>query len=411
MRYLVKSPEKAIRASVGLPSSKSISNRALILNAISRSPYEIQNLSDCDDTKVMLRALSSGGCDFDIKAAGTAMRFLTAYLSNRVGEWTITGTERMQNRPIGLLVDALSKLGAHIEYTKKEGFPPLRIYGKALRGGEISLKGNVSSQYVSALLMTAPMMEKGLTLHLVGEIISRPYILLTLQMMKLFGVEASWSGQTVRVLPGEYTPVRFAVESDWSAASYWYSVMALAGDAEIELLGLFKDSFQGDAEGAKIFARLGVETIFTGRGVCLRHTDNAVKELHYDFVNEPDLAQTFVVCCALRGIPFCFTGLQSLKIKETDRIEALKTELRKLGYVLKSIGDDTLEWNGERCEPKVSPVIATYEDHRMAMAFAPAALLRREGLQIADPWVVTKSYPAFWMDLRGAGFDITERVG
>ena len=359
----------------------------------------------------MLRALSSGGCDFDIKAAGTAMRFLTAYLSNRVGEWTITGTERMQNRPIGLLVDALSKLGAHIEYTKKEGFPPLRIYGKALRGGEISLKGNVSSQYVSALLMTAPMMEKGLTLHLVGEIISRPYILLTLQMMKLFGVEASWSGQTIRVLPGEYTPVRFAVESDWSAASYWYSIMALAGDAEIELLGLFKDSFQGDAEGAKIFARLGVETIFTGRGVRLRHTDNVVKELHYDFVNEPDLAQTFVVCCALRGIPFCFTGLQSLKIKETDRIEALKTELRKLGYVLKSIGDDTLEWNGERCEPKVSPVIATYEDHRMAMAFAPAALLRREGLQIADPGVVTKSYPAFWMDLRGAGFDITERVG
>ena len=408
MKYLIKAPEERLRASVQLPASKSISNRALILNALSYSPYDIQNLSDCDDTEVMVKALNSDSRDFDIKAAGTAMRFLTAFLSKIVGEWTITGTERMKNRPIKLLVDALNSLGARIEYIEKEGYPPLRIFGSALQGGEISLAGGVSSQYISALLMIAPLMEKGLTLHLEGNIISRPYINLTLQLMEQFGVKAIWNGQTIKILPQEYKPIRFTVESDWSAASYWYSIMALSKNAEIELLGLFKNSLQGDAAGAKLFAQLGVGTTFTDRGVVLKYNGNAVKKLIYNFVNEPYLAQTFVVTCVLLNIPFRFTGLQSLKIKETDRIEALKTELRKLGYLLTDSNDSILEWNGERCEPEADPIIATYEDHRMAMAFAPAALVLPKGLKVADPEVVTKSYPAYWEDLRKAGFALIE---
>ena len=408
MKYLIKAPEERLRASVQLPASKSISNRALILNALSYSPYDIQNLSDCDDTEVMVKALNSDSRDFDIKAAGTAMRFLTAFLSKIVGEWTITGTERMKNRPIKLLVDALNSLGARIEYMEKEGYPPLRIFGSALQGGEISLAGGVSSQYISALLMIAPLMENGLTLHLEGNIISRPYINLTLQLMEQFGVKATWNGQTIKILPQEYKPIRFTVESDWSAASYWYTIMALSKNAEIELLGLFKNSLQGDAAGAKLFAQLGVGTTFTDRGVMLKYNGNVTKKLIYNFVNEPDLAQTFVVTCVLLNIPFRFTGLQSLKIKETDRIEALKTELRKLGYLLTDSNDSILEWNGERCDPEADPIIATYEDHRMAMAFAPAALVLPKGLKVADPEVVTKSYPAYWEDLRKAGFALIE---
>lgn len=407
MNYVIKSPV-SLRASVKLPASKSISNRVLILNALSYSPYEVLNLSDCDDTEVLVKALHSNERDFDIKAAGTAMRFLTAFLSKVVGEWTITGTERMKNRPIKILVDALNSLGARVEYMEKEGYPPLRIFGSALQGGEISLAGGVSSQYISALLMIAPLMEKGLTLHLEGNVISKPYIDLTLQLMARYGVKAEWSGQTIRVRPQEYVPVPFTVESDWSAASYWYEMMAFSRDAEIELSGLFKDSLQGDAAGAKLFARLGVGTTFTVRGVILRHNGNSVKKLSYDFVNEPDLAQTFVVTCALLNVPFRFTGLQSLKIKETDRIEALKTELRKLGYLLTDSHGSILEWNGSRCEPEQHPVIATYEDHRMAMAFAPAALLRPEGIEIAHPEVVSKSYPHYWEDLERAGFSIVK---
>lgn len=406
MNDLITAPEAAWRATVKLPASKSISNRALILNALSSSPYGVENLSDCDDTNLMVNALQAEGGDFNVGAAGTTMRFLTAFLANRPGEWTITGTERMKNRPIKVLVEALNALGAHITYMEKEGFPPLRISGAALPGGEISLPGHVSSQYISAILMVAPLMEKGVTLHLEGEIVSRPYIYITLELMKQFGVSATWEDHTIRVLPQSYTPIRFTVESDWSAASYWYEMMALSPGAEIELLGLFKESLQGDAAGAKLFERLGVETLFTAQGVRLRHTGTCCQELTYDFVNEPDLAQTFVVTCALLGVPFRFTGLQSLKIKETDRIAALQTELRKLGYVLRDAEDSILSWDGERCAPEAHPVIATYEDHRMALSFASAALVRPEGIEIAHPEVVSKSYPHYWADLRAAGFGV-----
>ncbi len=409
MNYVIHAPAASWKTSVQLPASKSICNRALILNALSYSPYEIQNLSDCDDTDVMVKALNSNDSHFDVKAAGTAMRFLTAFLSKVVGEWTITGTERMKNRPIRILVDALNAVGAKIEYLEKEGFPPLRIMGSALQGGEISLDGGVSSQYISALLMIAPLMERGLTLHLQGKVISKPYIHLTLQLMKQYGVESEWVGSTIKVAPQSYRSLPYTVESDWSAASYWYEMMALSQQAEIELKGLFKESLQGDAAGAKLFAQLGVATDYKAGGVVLRKNGNVCQKLIYDFVNEPDLAQTFVTTCAFMDIPFRFTGLQSLKIKETDRIEALKCELRKLGYVLTDTNGSILEWNGERCEPEAHPVITTYEDHRMAMAFAPASLVRKEGIEIAHPEVVSKSYPHFWENLESAGFVVESR--
>ncbi len=408
MNDRIKAPRGAIKASVKLPSSKSICNRALILNALSNSSFDVANLSDCDDTNLMVNALRSEGCDFNVGAAGTTMRFLTAFLAQREGQWTITGSARMKNRPIKVLVEALNALGAHIEYIEKEGFPPLRIAGCPLRGGEISLPGDVSSQYISAILMIAPFMRQGVTLHLVGEIVSRPYIHITLQLMRQFGVQSTWANHTIKVGPQSYQPVRFTVESDWSAASYWYQIMALSPSAEIELLGLFEQSLQGDAAGAKLFSQLGVETLFTERGVRLRHNGKRCQRLDYDFVNEPDLAQTFVVTCALLNVPFRFTGLQSLKIKETDRIEALKNELFKLGYVLHDEQDSILSWDGERCDPEAHPVIATYEDHRMALSFAPAALVRPEGIEIAHPQVVSKSYPHYWDDLRAAGFEVDE---
>lgn len=408
MNYKILAPEAPVRTSVRLPASKSISNRVLILNALSYSTYEIQNLAECDDTELMLQALQSNQNNFDVGAAGTTMRFLTAFLSKIVGEWTITGSERMKNRPIKVLVDALNNLGARIEYIEKEGYPPLRIFGSALQGGEISLPGNVSSQYISAILMIAPVTEHGVTLHLEGEVISKPYIRMTLQLMEEFGVKAEWNGHTIRVKPQEYIPVPFIVESDWSAASYWYEIMALSKSSEIELLGLFKKSTQGDSAAAQLFNQLGISTTYTSRGVLLKPNGNSCKKLVYDFVNEPDLAQTFVVTCVFMHIPFRFAGLQTLKIKETDRIEALKTEMRKLGYVLTDTANSILEWNGERCEPETDPVIATYEDHRMAMAFAPIALKRTEGIKMADPQVVSKSYPGFWSDLAAAGFRIVE---
>ncbi|WP_320997121.1 3-phosphoshikimate 1-carboxyvinyltransferase [Bacteroides nordii] len=408
MRYKLSAPS-VVKTTIQLPASKSISNRALIINALARGTTPPCNLSDCDDTLVMIKALAENNETIDIMAAGTAMRFLTAYLSTVQGTHILTGTERMQQRPIQILVNALRELGAQIEYAGKEGFPPLRIHGTELKGNELTLKGNVSSQYISALLMIGPVLKNGLRLHLTGEIISLPYINLTLQLMKEFGAKAAWtSGNSIEVAPQPYTPVSFMVESDWSAASYWYQIAALSEQAEIELMGLFRNSYQGDSRGAEIFSRLGITTEFTHEGVLLKKSNRLVEQLNEDFVDIPDLAQTFAVTCCLLGIPFRFTGLQSLKIKETDRIFALKTELWKLGYLLQDVQDSILIWDGERCQPEAQPVIQTYEDHRMAMAFAPAAL-RFPEMRIAEPQVVTKSYPTYWENLQQAGFQIDNK--
>lgn len=405
MRYTLSAPSQ-VKGTIQLPASKSISNRALIINALAKATSQIENLSDCDDTRVMVRALTESHEVIDIGAAGTAMRFLTAYLSVTSGTATITGTQRMQQRPIQLLVDALRELGAQIEYAGQEGFPPLHIIGRELNGGELTLKGSVSSQYISALLMISPVLTNGLLLHLTGNIISRPYINLTLQLMKEFGASASWvSESSIRVMSQPYCSVPFKVESDWSAASYWYQMVALSEQAEVELTGLFRNSYQGDSRGAEVFSRLGVATEYIPQGVKLIKSGELPKRLDEDFVDIPDLAQTFVVTCALLHIPFRFTGLQSLKIKETDRIAALRTELKKLGYVIQEENGSVLLWNGERCEPEAIPVINTYEDHRMAMAFAPAAL-RLPQLVIDEPQVVSKSYPGYWEDLKSVGFKL-----
>ena len=407
MRYLLSAPSQ-IKATIQLPASKSISNRALIIHALSKGDDVLSNLSDCDDTQVMIKALTEGNEVIDILAAGTAMRFLTAYLSSTPGIHTITGTERMQQRPIQILVNALRELGAHIEYVRNEGFPPLRIEGRELTGSEITLKGNVSSQYISALLMIGPVLKNGLQLRLTGEIVSRPYINLTLQLMNDFGVRAEWTDDhRLKVEPQAYHSTPFYVESDWSAASYWYQIVALSKEAEVTLPGLFKDSYQGDSQVAGIFRSLGVETIYKDKTVILKKNGKSVERLDYDFINQPDLAQTFVVTCALLNIPFRFSGLQSLKIKETDRMAALITEMRKLGYILHETDGSVLSWEGERCTTEEHPAIDTYEDHRMAMAFAPTCLALPEIL-INNPQVVSKSYPRYWEDLRQAGFIIKE---
>lgn len=402
MQYQLSFP-KTIKATIQLPSSKSISNRALIINALAKGTITPNNLSDCDDTRVMVKALIGDQEIVDIMAAGTSMRFLTAYFSVTPGTRIITGTERMKQRPIRILVDALRELGADIEYTEKEGYPPLRITGKELTKNEISLPGNVSSQYISALLMIAPILKNGLNIFLTGEIISLPYINLTLQLMKEFGVEAIWNSENSLQIPAQqYPDISYLVESDWSAASYWYQIAALADDAEITLPGLLCNSYQGDHRGAEVFEKLGVRTTFTKEGVVLTKKQLVINRLEEDFSDIPDLAQTFAVTCALLNIPFRFTGLQTLKIKETDRISALIAELAKLGYELKDEADSILSWNGERKESQAIPIIKTYEDHRMAMAFAPAAMYYPE-IRIDEPQVVSKSYPGFWKDLEKVG--------
>lgn len=412
MQYTITAPER-LNATIDLPASKSISNRALIIHALSGGCDIPQNLSDCDDTAVTINALRNMPGVIDIKAAGTAMRFLTAYLAVTQGRHTITGTERMKHRPIKVLVDALHRLGADIEYVGEEGYPPLSINGMQLEGGEITIQGNVSSQYISALLMIGPALKRGLRLKLMGEIISRPYIDLTLWIMAEFGAEAEWSDiDTINVSPKPYNSIPYYIENDWSAASYWYEIMAINGerDSEIRLSGLSDGSRQGDSIARYIASLLGVHTTFCGKGLSeikLRCTGHKLPRLEYDFVSSPDLAQTFVVCCAAMGVKFRFTGLQTLKIKETDRIEALKREMRKLGYVIKDVEGRELIWDGEMCQPDNDPIIETYDDHRMALAFAPLAL-KFGKIRINNPQVVTKSYPHFWNDIRSAGFTICE---
>ena len=404
-----------LRLAVKLPASKSISNRALIIHTLAGGTHTPANLSTCDDTEVLVRALKDMPPVINIKAAGTAMRFMTTLLSaTDSGEHVITGTERMQHRPIKPLVDALRHLGADISYESKEGFPPLRIRGRRLTGGVLEVESSVSSQYISALLLIGPTLEHGLELRLQGEVISRPYIDLTLWMMREFGADAEWNSvDTITVRPKIYKErEHYYIENDWSAASYWYEMVALSKDreAEVTLEGLMDGSKQGDSAVRYIFSLLGVNTKMASRRhgeittVTLKKSKNRVKRLEYDFAGQPDLAQTVVVCCALLGVHFHFTGLQTLKIKETDRIEALKKEMGKLGYVIRDVDGQELIWEGERCEPQELPTIDTYEDHRMALAFAPAALLRP--VAINNPSVVSKSYPHYWEDLRKAGMKI-----
>lgn len=407
MIYTITAPQLTSET-IKLPASKSISNRLLLINVLSANPELPENLSDSDDTAVMLKALQSDCSHVDVGAAGTSMRFLTAYLALRPGRHVITGSERMKKRPIAILVDALRQLGAEITYMENEGFPPLEIVGQELKGGTISLPGNVSSQFVSALMMIAPMIKGGLTIELTGKIVSQPYIRMTLKTMEQLGVKGSWNGSVIEIPEGKYQHKSSFVESDWSAASYWYEIAALAPRLTVKLTGLDLDSLQGDSEGRNIAAKLGVSTKqdASDNTLVLTASGKALSHLEYDFNSQPDIAQTFVVMCCCMGVTFHFTGLESLKIKETDRITALINECRKIGFVLQSNNVDDLGWDGTTCEVS-DEAILTYKDHRMAMAFAPAAM-KIGKVRIDDPGVVSKSYPNYWNDLQKIGVSVAE---
>lgn len=407
MQYQITAPP-TIHADVALPPSKSISNRALIISALAGGGVRPTRLSDCDDTRVMVRALEDKPTTVDVGGGGTSMRFLTAYLAATAGEHVLTGSDRMRCRPVGPLVEALRYLGADITCLGEEGYPPLLIRGRRIAGGRLEIAGDVSSQYISALLMIAPTLDGGLELHMSGELVSRPYIDLTLWMMREYGADADWTDtDTITVAQKPYTPRPYTIESDWSAAAFWYEILALTDDMEssVTLRGLSDGSKQGDSVARYLFSLLGVKTRFAADGAVVLHKQPCLlSRMEYDFVSAPDLAQPLAVTCALRGIPFRFTGLSSLHIKETDRMEALRSELHKLGFVVQDDGD-TLAWNGNQCEPSEA-VIDTFDDHRMAMSFAPVAIMY-PGLRIREPHVVSKSYPRYWEDLCKAGFHLT----
>ena len=486
MRVVPRFPLK-LNASLALPTSKSLCARALVVNHLCEHPVHLEGLSDCDDTQTILQGLEAlrnsedTPLRVDVGAAGTAMRFLTAlFAATPQLDVVITGSQRMKERPIGALVTALQAAGADISYVEKEGYPPLRIRGKQLEGGKIALPSNISSQYVSALLMIAPTMRHGLHLELVGKVASAPYIRLTMQVMKAFGVESKWENNLISIESGQrysrsLSPrcgtteeteqaASYTIESDWSAASYWYEIVALHPDkaARVLLRGLRETSEQGDSVCARWFEALGVTTTFTAEGAILEkssispqaqsendgslskgythslQTDDKFSEsneflsktdcrlsqatsnssqaicqssqtnhssckdappLLLDFTAAPDLAQTFVVTYALLSRPFHFKGLESLRIKETDRIAALIAELQKLGKHIEAIGEGELRYTAQNDSSPAQPItIATYDDHRMALAFAPAALLFPQ-LSIEHPEVVTKSYPHYWEHL------------
>ena len=390
---------------IALASSKSESNRALIINALTGFNSDLQNLSSARDTQTMIRLLNATEQTADVIDAGTTMRFLTAYFTASNQNKIMTGTPRMCERPIGILVDALRSIGADIDYLKNEGYPPLHIKGfSEQKTNQITIRGDVSSQYISALLMIAPTLPNGLIIHLTGELGSIPYIKMTLEQMRAFGVnyEANWEQKTIKIEPNTYQSTSYKIESDWSGASYWYSIVALSAfdDSRVELLGLKESSLQGDSDIVNIMAHLGVKSTFTTEGVLLTKIP-AEKTLSWDFTNCPDLAQTVAVTCAAKGIEAIFTGIESLKIKETDRVLALQNELQKFGGSLIEV-----EKNEKYCVKSnvqipnlASPIaIKTYDDHRMAMAFAPLAMLME--VIIEEPNVVVKSYPSFWTDLQ-----------
>lgn len=392
-RITLEKQDKNLKGTVALPASKSESNRMLIIAAAASESIEIRNLSSARDTQTMQRLLRSNDEVLDVIDAGTTMRFLTALMAVKGRPCILTGTDRMKQRPIGLLVDALRTLGCKITYLEKEGFPPLKIEAPThtLNSNKINIKGDVSSQYISALLMIAPLLPQGLELELIGSIGSKPYIEMTLGLMKKFGASAEWKDQNIRVAPGKYHGGMISIESDWSAASYWYSMAALATDASILLKGLRPNSLQADLRTAVIYDKLGVKSTFTAEGVQLTKKAQSAFN-HIDFKDCPDIAQTIAVTCAVLGKPCTFSGLESLRIKETDRIAALQNELAKIGAQLI---EKEAEWNlipSDKLPEKVE--IDTYEDHRMAMAFAP--LMLRMKVNIHEPKVVAKSYPEFW---------------
>ena len=407
-RLRIKGSREEVNGELTLNGSKSISNRVLIIQALCGEDFEITGLSTSDDTIALQKALASTNTTIDIGAAGTTMRFLTAYFSVFGNDALIlTGSDRMKKRPIGILVDALQSLGANIEYEGDDGFPPLKINGSRLKGGHLKIDATVSSQFISALLLIASSLENGLQLELVGNLVSRPYLEMTLNLMKFFGVNADWIGQTIDIKPQKYKARKFQVEADWSAASYHYAIVAFAKKGRLKLNGFFKESVQGDSVLSEMMEFFGVRTIFHETGIELVKIPHQTADFNYDFIRCPDLAQTIAVVCAGLQVQGTFSGLQTLAIKETDRTKALEVELDKMKVSFRK-ANDSWEIGGETPISSSNLAIDTYHDHRMAMAFAPLSVFFDNGLIINNPDVVSKSYIYFWKDLVSLGFEVEE---
>lgn len=414
MNVSIHKPLSPVSGKITLPGSKSISNRVLMIKALSGLSFEIDHLSNSDDTQHLEKALQfieqhrSG--TIDVEHAGSDMRFLTTFLAAQDGEYELTGSERLQQRPIKELVNVLKDLGANIEYKNTPGYPPLLIKGQKIEGGKATIAGNISSQFISSLLLAAPYFTNGLELTITGYIVSVPYIHMTVELMKLFGADIGWYENriTVKPVPYSYTKRRFSVESDWSAASYYYSIIALSPvGTSLTLCSLLENSLQADAVSASVYRALGVKTKYHATEVTVTKTDQSYTDIIYSFNNCPDIAQTIACTCTGLNNSFKLTDLQTLKIKETDRIIALKNELQKFGITILTTNNSIENIAGQKMHSDKSIEITTYNDHRMAMSFAALALVN-DMLIIKDANVVSKSYPQFWDDLKSIGFIIKE---
>lgn len=402
---VVEKKDRMLKTSVQLPFSKSISNRLLIMEAVSGKEFSLKNISSADDTILLEKLLSSKNKTLDAQNAGTVYRFLTAYLSQKDGGWTLTGSGRMKQRPIGELVYVLRQLGADIEYLEKENFPPLLIQGRKLKGGEVKIDVSQSSQFVSALLLIAPCVDGGLKIILSDEPSSMPYIEMTRKLMERFGIKIFRNGNTIEIFPQEYIPVEYSVEPDWSSAAFWYAMAVMSEEAEIFFPGLSADSIQGDSVVIELMKEFGVETKVTDKGAVITHKGKSIpKNFSFNFTNHPDLAPAFFVLCSVLGIEAKISGVKNISIKESNRSEAIKTELEKCGtQIFKMTEDEYLITSS--INKSLNQPFNNYDDHRLAMSFAMLAIpLGR--VKIKNPAVVSKSYPNFWSDLRSAGFKV-----
>lgn len=412
MNLKLHKPINSVSGTINLPGSKSISNRILIIKALSGLDFLIQNLSDSDDTKHLKEAIGnySTYSIINVGHAGTDMRFLTAFLSIKNGDYELTGSERLQQRPIKDLVDVLKTLGADIYYKNNEGFPPLQINGKQLQGGAVEISGKISSQFITALLLVAPYFNKGLELTIKDELVSKPYVHMTIELMKEFGASVIWKDNKIIVEPIPYTyhKKEFIVERDWSAASYYYSMVALSKiGTQLSIKGLFENSLQADDVCSNIYKNFGVKTTFNDNEIVISKNSKAnTSLLELDFIECPDITQTIVCSCIGLNVPFKFTGLQTLKVKETDRITALQNELQKIGCAIE-ITDTSIQWTATKSEAIDNLSVATYNDHRMAMSFAPLCLLV-DNVIVENAEVVSKSYPMFWEHLKSIGINQTQ---
>lgn len=408
MNYLVQKTTENINGNIILTSSKSESNRVLIIKALQANNFEINNLSTSDDTQTLIKLLGSSDEILDVGPAGTTLRFLISYFACQKGiTKTLTGSKRMLERPIKDLVDALECLGADIEYLKNVGYPPLKIHGSELNGYQVNISGSISSQYITSLILIAPTLKNGLKINIENKIASKPYINMTMKILNYFGVKAYWEDNSIIIPHKKYENKPYTIEGDWSSASYLYEILAFAKSGEIAIHGLKENSLQGDSVIASIMSNFGIETEFNSDGLTLRKNTLIVDSFTYDFSDCPDIAQTVAVVCSGLGINAKLTGLESLKIKETNRVHALINELSKLGVEIFESEENTLEIKANKKTIKENVLINTYKDHRMAMAFAPLSLICNS-IIIEEPEVVKKSYPEFWNDINNLGLTFQE---